>query len=293
MKTETFELEFITPCFSAGADQAKAELRAPSIRGQLRWWFRVLGGSTTDERTLFGGVHGEATSSNIRVRICSPPMGGETGWSSNALTIQRGGYLWYFIKAGSPTRWQPNGAIAPGSKFTIEIAHRSPLSAALQQQWATTLEAFLRFGGIGYRLTRCGGSIRCDHYAGNLENYQLAAARLLQSNGFSFQFLNDSYRTWREMIEGAETILKNQLRKEFKTKDGNSPLGLDKPQRQTSAVYLRPLKLDGNQYRLMVFEAPHGRVLAVSSRRSTPVLKATALSLAAARAAASAPRHRR
>ncbi|TAE90912.1 MAG: type III-B CRISPR module RAMP protein Cmr1 [Verrucomicrobia bacterium] len=39
-----YQLEIITPCFCAGADQGIAEIRAASIRGQLRWWFRVLGG---------------------------------------------------------------------------------------------------------------------------------------------------------------------------------------------------------------------------------------------------------
>jgi len=292
MNTKTFELEFITPCFCAGADQAKAELRAPSIRGQLRWWFRVLGGNATDERALFGGVHGEATRSSVRVRIISPPTGGESGWSSQALTMGHGGYLWYFIKAGSPTRWQRNGAIAPGSKCSIEVACLRPLNATLQEQWAATLEAFLRFGGVGYRLTRCAGAIRCVSFAGNLENYQQAATHLLQPHGFAFQFLNDTYKTWREMIEGAELILKNQLRRTHKAASGPSPLGLDKP-RQTSALYLRPLKLDGNQYRLMAFEAPHDRVLAGPSRFQTPVLKATTLSLAAARAAAPVSRRRR
>ncbi|MBI2924889.1 MAG: type III-B CRISPR module RAMP protein Cmr1, partial [Verrucomicrobia bacterium] len=45
MKTDTFHLELITPCFCGGATPDKqAEIRAPSIRGQLRWWLRTLGG---------------------------------------------------------------------------------------------------------------------------------------------------------------------------------------------------------------------------------------------------------
>src|SRR5215470_1516467 len=45
MMPETYNLTFITPCFFAGANQAVAELRPSAIRGQLRWWFRALGGS--------------------------------------------------------------------------------------------------------------------------------------------------------------------------------------------------------------------------------------------------------
>lgn len=38
----TFEVETITPMFLSGADQSKAELRAASIKGLLRFWWRAL-----------------------------------------------------------------------------------------------------------------------------------------------------------------------------------------------------------------------------------------------------------
>ena len=37
-----FKLEAITPIFMRGADQTKAEIRASSIKGLMRWWFRAL-----------------------------------------------------------------------------------------------------------------------------------------------------------------------------------------------------------------------------------------------------------
>src|SRR5436309_1530683 len=46
MQEVTFTLQTITPLFMAGADQTKAELRAPSFRGEMRYWQRALiGGS--------------------------------------------------------------------------------------------------------------------------------------------------------------------------------------------------------------------------------------------------------
>ncbi len=44
MQEVTFTLQTITPLFLAGADQTKAELRAPSFRGVLRYWLRALVG---------------------------------------------------------------------------------------------------------------------------------------------------------------------------------------------------------------------------------------------------------
>ena len=63
------DVEFITPSFLCGARQDIAELRPASIRGQLRWWFRALGGSREDEKAVFGGVHDGTVSSAVVVRV--------------------------------------------------------------------------------------------------------------------------------------------------------------------------------------------------------------------------------
>jgi CRISPR/Cas system CMR-associated protein Cmr1 (group 7 of RAMP superfamily) len=69
MNKKIYNLEFITPCFCAGAEQTVAELRASAVRGELRWWFRVLGGSGREEDEVFGGVRGNSpTASSLWVR---------------------------------------------------------------------------------------------------------------------------------------------------------------------------------------------------------------------------------
>lgn len=55
MASETFTLELVSPAFLAGADQSSAEsceLRVPSLRGQLRWWWRTLHAAHVDVPTL-------------------------------------------------------------------------------------------------------------------------------------------------------------------------------------------------------------------------------------------------
>ena len=42
MLEATFTLRTLTPLFLAGADQTRAELRAPSFRGLMRYWHRAL-----------------------------------------------------------------------------------------------------------------------------------------------------------------------------------------------------------------------------------------------------------
>lgn len=46
MQEATFDLQTVTPLFLAGADQTQAEfLRAPSLRGAMRYWLRALVGT--------------------------------------------------------------------------------------------------------------------------------------------------------------------------------------------------------------------------------------------------------
>jgi len=74
MKTITFECETITPMFLSGADGKTPELRPPSIKGALRFWWRAMNGhlSLSDlkkkESEIFGGTN-PATRSNVIIRI--------------------------------------------------------------------------------------------------------------------------------------------------------------------------------------------------------------------------------
>ena len=45
MYNAEFEIEALTPIFMRGADQREAEIRASSIKGVIRWWFRALAGN--------------------------------------------------------------------------------------------------------------------------------------------------------------------------------------------------------------------------------------------------------
>ena len=80
MHTLTFQCKLLTPLFMSGAKPEYAELRAPSIKGVTRWWFRammggVLGDDTNQLRGLesmvFGNTDG-ASPISIRVRAIDP-----------------------------------------------------------------------------------------------------------------------------------------------------------------------------------------------------------------------------
>jgi len=49
MKKSSFKLQVVTPLFLSRAWQQEAELRLPSIRGALRFWFQMMKGDVVGE----------------------------------------------------------------------------------------------------------------------------------------------------------------------------------------------------------------------------------------------------
>src|SRR2546426_3883093 len=82
MQEVIFTLQTITPLFLAGADQTTAELRAPSFRGVMRYWYRALVGGLvgTDtnglqkvmeaEKAIFGATN---IGSAVQIRVSGQP----------------------------------------------------------------------------------------------------------------------------------------------------------------------------------------------------------------------------
>lgn len=71
MESITFKCEIITPMFLCGADGLNPELRPPSIKGVLRFWWRALNGAKDifalrkEEADIFGGTDEKIGRSKI------------------------------------------------------------------------------------------------------------------------------------------------------------------------------------------------------------------------------------
>lgn len=116
-KSEMLRVEFqiITPLVLSGADQGGAELRLPSVKGMLRYWYRALdpeynkkikiGKSgkeegPTWESHLFGGTGSGEGQSRFLMRLHSKKMV-VRGWKKERiLTIWL--FLWKEIKNKNP-----------------------------------------------------------------------------------------------------------------------------------------------------------------------------------------------
>jgi len=77
METKEFEAELLTPMFLGGADKNKAELRVPSIKGVLRFWWRAINAHLfldklkEQEAEIFGDAGAKYGKSKIQIKINS------------------------------------------------------------------------------------------------------------------------------------------------------------------------------------------------------------------------------
>jgi len=273
MKTETYNLTFLTPCFCAGADQTKAEIRPSAIRGQLRWWFRCLGGSLDEEREIFGGVanNDEKTKSSAIVIRISEIKPSTDGWKLPRVDPNEpSSYVWYFAsvsgkspgKKGTGPRWTTEGAIAPETQCKLTVLYRRDVSPEFHK----ALKSFLALGSIGLRATRGLGAFNCAE-----QPFDDEIRRILKDAGFQVVKRDSSHNTLTDVVKEIGSLVKGS-RKELRMKStSSSPFGSSDP-RQTSAIWFRPIK-DVNGFKLVVFEAPQKRVLEKESRKELDLSK--------------------
>mgnify|MGYP000572011571 CR=1 FL=1 len=160
MKKMSVTLETITPLFLSGNDQRAVELRAASIRGHLRYWYRALLGGAfvayySQPERLAQEIHKRESEifgttdrgSRVLIRVRERPPHRETGFSFSGKFIR---YLGYGL--------EKRKAFAPGQKFDLEISlWRS--ATEFESVIAATLWAALSLGNLGARSRRGFGSL--------------------------------------------------------------------------------------------------------------------------------------
>lgn len=143
MQAITFKCEVITPMFLAGADGRVSELRPPSIKGAMRFWWRALNGHLPLDKLKKreGAIFGD-TKNRSRFTV-----------SIKALDIHRGTHKPVMHKGYSLP------CILP--KSTFEVTFRVPMKT---KDWdikktGQLFELVTILGGLGKRVRRGMGSI--------------------------------------------------------------------------------------------------------------------------------------
>ncbi len=164
------ELEAVTPLWIGGA-AAQAELRPPSVRGCLRFWFRALAGGLLGELLenvwqAESAVYGNTQrTSSVAVLLSGQPRTVVTvaGESDKLPGIS---YMFWSVFQ------QRRDAIAVGERFRlilrcrpyplppVEVAGRRLTKVESFALAAASLWLLLRLGGVGARVRRGAGGMR-------------------------------------------------------------------------------------------------------------------------------------
>ncbi len=179
MKKVTFEIETITPMFIAGAEQGKAELRAASIKGLLRFWWRALQAGTKidelkrEENKIFGSSDEGIGASKFSIRVTQPDKQSLPDFKKETKGMADPvGYLFYstFMQKDKKRPYFPDG-----SKFKIILSSREDQYLKIA---AASLWILVYLGGLGTRYRRGAGNVVIS----NLQD----AGEALNSTGLDF-----------------------------------------------------------------------------------------------------------
>lgn len=179
---------FLTPGFPHGAYQALSnnipELRAASIRGQLRWWWRTLGYGSGDE--VFGSIAGNnGIASKVQVRLISPA---EIPTCDSQILPH---------KPNPGHRGNKRAIPENRDLFTIEL--RPVRAGVTDEQFGklqSTLEAWMLMGAVGQRANRSAGSVWPEMGAPiSAEDYLSRCRILLRECNTRVSLLNIQFHT--------------------------------------------------------------------------------------------------
>ena len=185
MESVIFNCELITPLFMSGADGNTPELRAPSIKGAIRYWWRAINGhlNLDDLKKEEGNIFGD-TSQRSKIII----QGIEVIDNYNIEKV-----------AKVPHKPFKNDAIDKGLKFTIRCA-LSPSKNFNKSQLESLIFLTFTLGGLGNRSRRGFGSVKIEGFKQD-------------SMDTIFNHLQNINPLFKKITEGGITVIESQFRR--------------------------------------------------------------------------------
>ncbi len=255
---KTFTL--LTPAFVHGAYQSqqnnRPELRPPSVKGQLHWWYAALfgqerdGHAGKDELELFGhvsdrrrGLEGnEASLFSIRV-------------IEETLQETKADVLPHKKREGLQGT---KAALAPGSRFTLQLLPRR--QGPKPEQWQRlqrATEAWLLLGGIGQRANRAAGSLWPEDAPETSLDYEREAGELLAGSKLRFALLEGTWSTEDKLRSDVSDILSDQAMAHCGRPFGTAGDSREQLARKPSPLKLRAVRFGGQLRVVAVWDARH------------------------------------
>jgi len=171
IEKKEYDCEIVTPMFLGGADPGKAELRVPSLKGELRFWWRAVYGSNNikemieRESKIFGSTD---QKSQLKIKIehtgiipisKNLPEGKyiEVSSKQKKFRISIIEYLAFGLFDPQKKQNKYRQYIEPGAHFKISLICPKDLNNEISE----SLNAMFSFGGLGSRSRNGFGSLYC------------------------------------------------------------------------------------------------------------------------------------
>lgn len=216
MARRSYGIRLVTPAFVAGADQQDPRLRVSSIRGCLRWWYRLslkaagrsIAAIQREEADLFGS---EALGQRVVLRLADMRLGPRRALEYRSFSFDHQ-YLWFALR---PSRGSSlpvaRPAVPAGTTFRLEVLIPPHLEDAESRlaRFDQAVSSWVLFGGIGLRCRRGAGSLWFESAlpsgtpvptgADSLRRVLEAAHAALASIS-TFTLDSDVHGTWEEAL---------------------------------------------------------------------------------------------
>lgn len=181
MEMKEFDVEVVTPLFLGGADPKKAELRAASIKGSLRFWWRALYGCDDladmkkRESEIFGSTEKKSSFSiqlngidNIKPIMKNVDKGKIFVVNSSKGTFRLGiiDYLAFGIRDHKQGYTKEH--IQSSAHFSIKLIFNRCFSDEVLESFCN----FIRFGGLGAKSRNGFGSLHIEDLPKHTKSYQ-------------------------------------------------------------------------------------------------------------------------
>lgn len=219
----SMQCELITPMYGGGVQSAQVDLKMPirvaSIRGQLRFWWRLLAthkwklGTLKDiqkaESELWGGMangDNEGLASQIFLRVSDVTSVNKYDLVDyDSLNLQ---YALFPASNAPDKETQPHQLLQPdGVKWKLNFAFSSQLlqNQIKQNQVVETLQWWANFGGLGFRSRKGFGAVYVSHCESYPQICEILTLEQVEQAGCSL--------AKRNAVAHANTALKTSIEK--------------------------------------------------------------------------------
>ena len=207
----TVQCQLVTPMYGGGVNAGEVDkampIRASGIRGQLRFWWRLLNGGNRPSEKLFreecklwGGIassgRGGPVASKVTVRIESEPADDHLTPKSKlnvppyALILERGE--------------DPKLLEAPYSPFKVLLGFNCHTTDEQRSQVIECLRWWASFGGVGARTRRGFGAFKASCDDADLKPVSRDEVQKLCGWIVTGRPTNDAQEAWRSAVRALQ-----------------------------------------------------------------------------------------